>query len=42
VDQAEALELLHPQLSADSCVMIKGSHCANLDKLVEQLTTASK
>ncbi|HEY9776621.1 MAG TPA: UDP-N-acetylmuramoyl-tripeptide--D-alanyl-D-alanine ligase [Planktothrix sp.] len=36
-DQAEALELLKPQLSADSCVMIKGSHCAALDKMVELL-----
>jgi len=36
-DQQEALDLLSAQLSGDSCVMIKGSHCANLDKLVANL-----
>jgi UDP-N-acetylmuramoyl-tripeptide--D-alanyl-D-alanine ligase len=39
-DQEEALELLRAQLSKDSCVMIKGSHCANLDRLVENLVRA--
>jgi UDP-N-acetylmuramoyl-tripeptide--D-alanyl-D-alanine ligase len=39
-NQEEALDLLRAQLSGDSCVMIKGSHCANLDRLVENLVRA--
>lgn len=41
-DQAEALEYLRAQLSTDSCVMIKGSHCANLDRLVADLVRVSQ
>lgn len=38
-DQSEALSWLQPKLSKEACVMIKGSHCANLDKLVSNLTS---
>jgi len=41
-DQEEALDLLRAQLSGDSCVMVKGSHCANLDRLVANLMRGSE
>ncbi len=37
IDQAEAEAALRSRLSEDACVLIKGSHCARLDKLVSQL-----
>jgi UDP-N-acetylmuramoyl-tripeptide--D-alanyl-D-alanine ligase len=40
-DQSEALQrLLKWVTSSDACVMIKGSHCANLDKLVADLRSS--
>jgi UDP-N-acetylmuramyl pentapeptide synthase len=37
-DQSEALQWLSQWVtSSDACVMIKGSHCANLEKLVADL-----
>lgn len=38
-EQGEALSLLGEQLKRDSdvCIMVKGSHCTNLDKLVGEL-----
>jgi UDP-N-acetylmuramoyl-tripeptide--D-alanyl-D-alanine ligase len=36
--QDEALKVIRPELTADTCVMIKGSHCANLDSLVGKLS----
>jgi UDP-N-acetylmuramoyl-tripeptide--D-alanyl-D-alanine ligase len=38
LDQAEAEKALRSRLSKDSCVLIKGSHRANLDRLVAILT----
>lgn len=35
--QDEALERLLPRLSKNTCVMVKGSHSANLDKLVQNI-----
>jgi UDP-N-acetylmuramoyl-tripeptide--D-alanyl-D-alanine ligase len=36
-DQEEAERVLRERLSADSCVLIKGSHCAQLERLVSRL-----
>ncbi|MDP3508943.1 MAG: UDP-N-acetylmuramoyl-tripeptide--D-alanyl-D-alanine ligase [Candidatus Melainabacteria bacterium] len=36
-NQDEALLRLLPHLGSDSCVMVKGSHSANLDKLVQKI-----
>lgn len=36
-DQDEALALLKRKAGRDTCIMIKGSHCANLDRLVTDL-----
>jgi UDP-N-acetylmuramoyl-tripeptide--D-alanyl-D-alanine ligase len=36
-DQAEAERELRMRLSVDACVLIKGSHRANLDKMVSKL-----
>jgi UDP-N-acetylmuramoyl-tripeptide--D-alanyl-D-alanine ligase len=40
-DQSEARQHLQRDLSSDRCIMIKGSHCANLDKLVHDLAQSS-
>jgi UDP-N-acetylmuramoyl-tripeptide--D-alanyl-D-alanine ligase len=37
-DQSEAENALRSRLSTDACVLIKGSHRANLDKMVANLT----
>jgi UDP-N-acetylmuramoyl-tripeptide--D-alanyl-D-alanine ligase len=39
--QTEALERLMPHLGENACVMIKGSHSANLDKLVQNILQVS-
>ncbi len=36
-DQKEVEDALRPRLTAQACVLIKGSHCANLDRLVATL-----
>jgi UDP-N-acetylmuramoyl-tripeptide--D-alanyl-D-alanine ligase len=41
-DQAEAEKILRPRLTADACVLIKGSHCANLDRMVSRLVSQSE
>jgi len=41
-DQKEAEEVVRRELSKDACVMVKGSHCANLDKLVESLVASEQ
>ena len=40
--QDEVFKLLRSELTADTCVMIKGSHCANLESLVARLTKESQ
>lgn len=41
LDLNEAEFALRARLSAESCVLIKGSHCASLDKLVSRLVASS-
>lgn len=36
-DQQQAIALLESRLNKDTCVMVKGSHCANLGDLVNRL-----
>jgi UDP-N-acetylmuramoyl-tripeptide--D-alanyl-D-alanine ligase len=40
-EQGEALEILSKRLSGNTCVMVKGSHCTNLDRLVRELHNLS-
>lgn len=36
-DQQQAIALLESRLNKDTCIMVKGSHCANLGDLVNRL-----
>ena len=36
-DQDEALARINNHLKADTCIMIKGSHSTNLDRLVHKI-----
>lgn len=40
-EQAEALDLITEKISDKSCIMVKGSHCTNLDRLVRELHNLS-